>query len=78
MTEGAQIGMSVLQVSAHDKDLGLNGQVCNPLRWIVPHPSAQSQFFMSFYVFDLESILISTMFTHEYTHLVKRCRYCIL
>eukprot|EP00066_Takifugu_rubripes_P016640 XP_011605906.1 PREDICTED: neural-cadherin-like [Takifugu rubripes] len=27
VTEGAQIGMSVLQVSAHDKDLGLNGQI---------------------------------------------------
>lgn len=27
MTEGAQIGTSVLQVSAHDKDLGLNGEV---------------------------------------------------
>lgn len=28
MTEGAQIGTSVLQVSAYDKDLGLNGEVC--------------------------------------------------
>lgn len=27
VTEGAQIGTSVLQVSAHDKDLGLNGEV---------------------------------------------------
>ncbi|CAF98271.1 unnamed protein product, partial [Tetraodon nigroviridis] len=27
VTEGAQIGTSVLQVSAHDKDLGLNGQI---------------------------------------------------
>ena len=28
VTEGAQIGTPVLQVSSHDKDLGLNGQVC--------------------------------------------------
>uniref|UniRef100_A0A8C4HWF8 Neural-cadherin n=1 Tax=Dicentrarchus labrax TaxID=13489 RepID=A0A8C4HWF8_DICLA len=28
VTEGAQIGTSVLHVSAHDKDLGLNGEVC--------------------------------------------------
>lgn len=28
VTEGAQIGTLVLQVSAHDKDLGLNGEVC--------------------------------------------------
>lgn len=28
VTEGAQVGTSVLQVSAHDKDLGLNGEVC--------------------------------------------------
>lgn len=28
VTEGAEIGTSVLQVSAHDKDLGLNGEVC--------------------------------------------------
>uniref|UniRef100_A0AAZ1X942 Uncharacterized protein n=2 Tax=Oreochromis aureus TaxID=47969 RepID=A0AAZ1X942_OREAU len=27
VTEGAQIGTSVLQVSAHDKDLGLNGEI---------------------------------------------------
>ncbi|KAF3689058.1 Neural-cadherin Cadherin-N [Channa argus] len=27
VTEGAQIGTMVLQVSAHDKDLGLNGQI---------------------------------------------------
>lgn len=27
MTEGAHIGTSVLHVSAHDKDLGLNGEV---------------------------------------------------
>lgn len=33
VTEGAQIGTSVLQVSAHDKDLGLNKQVRNSLRW---------------------------------------------
>lgn len=76
MTEGAQIGTSVLQVSAHDKDLGLNGQVCYPLRWIEPHPSAQFQFFMSH--FDLESIWFATMFTHEYMHLMERCRYCML
>lgn len=31
VTEGAQIGTLVLQVSAHDKDLGLNGQVCADL-----------------------------------------------
>lgn len=31
VTEGAQIGTSVLQVSADDKDLGLNGQVRNSL-----------------------------------------------
>lgn len=31
MTEGAQVGTSVLQVSAHDKDLGLNGEVCADL-----------------------------------------------
>uniref|UniRef100_A0A3Q1BB62 Neural-cadherin-like n=1 Tax=Amphiprion ocellaris TaxID=80972 RepID=A0A3Q1BB62_AMPOC len=31
VTEGAQIGTSVLQVSAHDKDLGLNGEVCYDL-----------------------------------------------
>uniref|UniRef100_A0A665V8C9 Uncharacterized protein n=1 Tax=Echeneis naucrates TaxID=173247 RepID=A0A665V8C9_ECHNA len=31
VTEGAQIGTSVLQVSAHDKDLGLNGEVCGYL-----------------------------------------------
>lgn len=66
VTEGAQIGTSVLQVSAHDKDLGLNGQVCNPARWIAPHPSAQFQFFMSH--FDLESIRFATIFTHECMH----------
>lgn len=27
VTEGAHVGTSVLQVSAHDKDLGLNGEV---------------------------------------------------
>uniref|UniRef100_A0A673BER3 Uncharacterized protein n=1 Tax=Sphaeramia orbicularis TaxID=375764 RepID=A0A673BER3_9TELE len=27
VTEGAQVGTSVLQVSAHDKDLGLNGEI---------------------------------------------------
>lgn len=31
VTEGAQIGTSVLQVSAHDKDLGRNGEVCTCL-----------------------------------------------
>uniref|UniRef100_A0A8C2WX51 Neural-cadherin-like n=1 Tax=Cyclopterus lumpus TaxID=8103 RepID=A0A8C2WX51_CYCLU len=31
VTEGAQIGTLVLQVSAHDKDLGLNGEVCGYL-----------------------------------------------
>lgn len=34
VTEGAEIGTLVLQVSAHDKDLGLNGEVCADLQCI--------------------------------------------
>lgn len=44
VTEGAQIGASVLQVSAHDKDLGLNGQVRNSLCQFKPNKSAHFQF----------------------------------
>lgn len=44
VTEGAKIGTSVLQVSAHDKDLGLNGQVRNSLRRVEPNEPARLQF----------------------------------
>lgn len=44
VTEGAQIGTSVLQVSAHDKDLGLNGQVRKSLPPFQPHKSARFPF----------------------------------
>lgn len=44
VTEGAQIGTSVLQVSAHDKDLGLNGQVRKSPRPFQPHKSARFPF----------------------------------
>lgn len=44
VTEGAQIGTLVLQVSAHDKDLGLNGQVCAGL--LVRFPLSNYPFYV--------------------------------
>lgn len=70
------MGTSVLQVSAHDKDLGLNGQVCNSPFWIEAPTSAQFQFVMSHS--ELVAMGFAIMFTHEYIHLKKSCRYNML